>query len=180
MKHFIILSFIFILFSCCSKAQITKSNWLMGGDAYYSSTYTKGETSDNKIKFRAFRTTPNVGYFIIDKLALGIGGIYDYTKVIFTSGSSSKSSYWGIGPFIRYYFLPVDRQLNIFSEGSYNMTFSSNNNAGAITFKGGPVFFLNSIVGVELTGSYSHANSNEIINNGLRIGVGFQIHLERE
>jgi len=162
---------LFIVFT--SNAQITKGNWMMGGSLYL--VRDKSTTDGNVSHVTAIDIKPNVGYFVIDKLALGTN-----TEIGF---SSNRSEIFGIAPFIRYYFLEEEKKINIFSE--FNYEFRKNNPGNYITkrinFKTGAVFFLNSSVGIEMALNYANENANYNSQySGINFEVGFQIHLERE
>lgn len=132
----------------------------------------------------------NVGYFFIDKLAGGLRPnlFVSTTKYYNTSGSSRSE----IGPFLRYYLLPADQQLNLFIDGSYSRGWTSaknNNNttnkvsSNNFSFMGGPVFFLNSSVAVELSIGYSSTKFKDGVDskrNIITTGIGLQFYLEKQ
>ena len=175
-------------FLVVSKAQITKGNWLIGGDIHYSKTklvsdlggYT--ETDINAIG--------NVGYFFIDKLAAGIRPNLFFSKTKYNNSSGSTRS--EIGPFFRCYFLPKDQTVNLFLDGSYSYGWSrvKNNNittnkvsSNNFSIMGGPTFFLNSSVAIELSVGYSTTKFNDGVHSKRSIitsGVGLQFYLEKE
>src|SRR5690606_19042384 len=102
------LIFLFSFFSM--NAQITKNNWLVGGSgnfSYYESTQRSeyGESSHSGY-IAALR--PNVGYFIVDKFAVGAK-----VDLLFANPEGRRNSEFGydIGPFIRYYILETDNWL---------------------------------------------------------------------
>jgi len=130
--------------------------------------------------------SPNVGYFFIDKFAGGIRARFASNKVEY-SGSVAKSTLVGIGPFLRYYLLPIDNRVNLFAESAYQyLNYSGNsgasNNANIFTFSAGPVIYFNTSVGIEFTVNYE-LNRNDDANtkaNTFFLNIGFQIHLEKE
>jgi hypothetical protein len=174
-----------ILFSLASNAQITKGNWMMGGAAAFSHNKNTiyGKTSEGTV----LSIAPNVGYFFIDKLAVGTSGRLTYT-IAKNGDNLSDTNYfnYGIGPFVRYYFLEKEKPLNIFSEISYgfekiNQTDTNLENFNA---KVGAVYFLNNSVGIEVALNYLSQKFDDGMQNGtnnnLFLGIGFQIHLEKE
>ncbi len=170
-KNIFFIVILFIIFT--SNAQITKGNWMMGGSLNLSSD--KNTSNGYVTHTTGIDIKPNVGYFVIDKLALGA----DTEIGIF----SNRSTIFGIAPFIRYYFLEKEKKINIFSEFNYEFrkNYPDNYISNRINFKTGAVFFLNSSVGIEMALNYSTLNTNQNSQySGINLGVGFQIHLERE
>ena len=113
-----------------------------------------------------------------------------YPELNGTERSLVQNSF-GAGPFIRYYFLPEDKRINLFSEASFfyrtlkNKSVSPPNNKSIsydYSILGGMVVFFNSSVGIEFTLGYNNDKQKGIDfkNEDLRFGIGFQIHLERE
>ena len=72
--------FFFIVFSLSLtlNAQITKGNWLVGGDIGFSYSKSKPESTINSESFN-IDLSPNIGYFFWDKLALGTRVNYFYS-----------------------------------------------------------------------------------------------------
>lgn len=118
---------------------------------------------------------PNIGYFILDKFAIGLTGqISTRTNII---------PGYQLGTFAKYYFLKDDRVINIFSEISYNSVFSEADYVyNTIKLKTGTAIFLNNSVALEVSINYYKGNSKLAGNNASNVylGVGFQIHLEKE
>lgn len=171
-----------ILFSLASNAQISKGNWMMGGGASFS--HNQSTNNGNSTEGTVLAVSPNVGYFFIDKLAVGTSGELAFTFAK-NSNSATDSNYfsYGIGPFVRYYFLEKEKEINIFSEVSYaihkiNQTDSKLEN---FNVKAGAVYFLNSSVGLEVALNYLNQKVNDGgKNNAVFLSVGFQIHLEKK
>lgn len=83
---------------------------------------------------------------------------------------------------MRYYFLPSEKRLNVFTEGSYEHYLYKPGNAGSnnYTFLVGAETFFNSSAGIEFTAGYSITkNSSEITYKTFQLGIGLQIHLEK-
>lgn len=161
-----------------SNAQITKGNWMMGGSANFGNyKTTSGGSSDESTNLNLY---PNIGYFVIDKLALGTSGQFNYT--IPKSNENKSSISYGFSPFARYYFLEKEKSINIFSEVSYEILRNNlyNSKVDKFKIKAGTVFFLNSSVGIEVALNYSNQKTNtDYQNRAIYLDVGFQIHLER-
>lgn len=163
-------------------SQITKKNWMVGGSGLFSSQTERLGTLTAKEVY--IKLSPNIGYFFIDKFSGGIKADLNYSQVKY-SGAESKTTQFAMGPFLRYYFLNVEKRINLLAEGSYLYSHYSGNNTSsdsqnAFTFSAGPVVYFNSSVGLEMTLNYEHLNGTGISANTIYFGIGFQIHLERE
>lgn len=159
-----------------SNAQISKGFWMMGGGGSFGNyKNTSGGTTSESFGLGIY---PNVGYFLIDKFVVGTAGSLN------TNFSSQSETTYGISPFVRYYFLKGDKQINIFSELNYGFQKQNNNPSTfqKIGFKAGTVFFLNDTVGLEIALNYvnSKVTYYENENRSIFLGVGFQIHLEKK
>src|SRR5437870_13812125 len=89
-------------------AQINKGQFLIGGNASYS-THKVGPQSGDRQSM--FSISPDAGYFVINKLALGVrAGLSAYK--VHTSSFYSKSTGFDLSPFVRYYFLPPTKKVN--------------------------------------------------------------------
>jgi hypothetical protein len=175
--------FIFILI-LSNKFIFSNYEAQLDGWRKYSFSSTKTEsTSVSPYTRTYFRVAPNIGYFFIDKFAAGIKGLVNHEKTGLGS-ASDKQTYYGIGPFARYYFLPIDRQINVFSEGNYQHYILNPGNEGSnsYNFLLGTVVFFNSSVGLELTAGYSLTNytKSDLKYKIFQLGLGFQIHLEKD
>jgi hypothetical protein len=183
--------FFFIIFTATltATAQITKGNWLVGGSGSFSTSTATSENTDgteNTQKSIGSQINPNLGYFLSDKLAVGLD-----LSLSFSNPAGSDNSNWaiGLGPFLRYYFLPEDNQINLFSQASvrFNNGLSEINRDSKSTTLGlsaGGVVFFNNSVGLELSLNYEdrtfkRANNPDSKLNSLFLGLGFQIHLEK-
>ncbi len=101
------VSYLFIAFfltvnSLTADCQITKGNWLVGGTGKfysYTSQYTSA-TYSNEAKYTQIDLSPNIGYFVMDKLAFGVRPSLSSIKGEVTTsggGSTNTQRYW-IGP----------------------------------------------------------------------------------
>ncbi|MGN6533552.1 MAG: outer membrane beta-barrel protein [Ginsengibacter sp.] len=79
-------------------------------------------TTDNKtteMKTSSFNLTPSVGYFVTDKVAVGLNLGYGESKSTNYSGSTdsyTKTNAAGIGVFGRYYFLDLGQRFKAYGE----------------------------------------------------------------
>jgi hypothetical protein len=189
MKKITGLAFLFLCFAAHS--QITKGNWMVGGNGNFSSSQYRGDVTANQNK-TTIAVEPKVGYFFIDKLSTGLLFRYsnDRTKSPGTTNAPQNASSFSIGPFLRYYFLQSGQMANVFVETSYQYGMSKSNTGYSIanykinsfSFSGGPVIYFNTVVGLELTVGYltSKYIDYKDYSNHLQIGLGLQIHLEKE
>ncbi len=193
------MRFYFLLLACiiCSAAsfgQITKNNWMVGG----SFSYSKVKLYDGSVLFQKIRlvnTSPAVGYFVIDKLATGIRAKILLSKVWNVTSQFgtqvSRQNQYDAGPFVRYYFLPVDNKINLFGDLAFtygtHITFNSSDKLPddhqyAYSVAGGMALFINSSIAAELQVEYSRWHEVNIDSHykKLQLGIGLQIHLERD
>ncbi len=154
------LAVIFCFSQSISAQTVNKGAWMVGGSAEFSSLKYKDDNNSHTY----FSIAPNVGYYFMDDLAVGL-------NVNFTSnsyaGNSNSSTY--LGPWVRYYvtypiFVMVGANLGL-SDGA-GTTISAGvgyswflNNAVAIE----PQLFFNSFNNDGDAGDYSEF--------GLSIGV---------
>lgn len=190
----IIVTFISILlFSLTAKSQLDRGIWLVGGNGnfltskYEYSSPTFSSTSDRL----NISISPTVGYFIIDKLAVGLRTSFSKNKdqVNGTGGLFTNVNRFTLGPFAKFYFLEKDKQYNLIADVSYQYGLYSfkptKGNSKTFNASIGPVIYFNTSVGLEfLLGYYSTKETikqnGDITTkqSGFQIGIGFQIHLE--
>lgn len=209
MKTFKLFIAIALLITINSFGQLDKKTWLVGGtgsfDSYkenYTYVFTGTGTGENieiERSIKEIEFSPKVGYFVIDKLALGIGVSYisekSESKTISgnASGGSSKSHSLYVGPFARYYFLNKDKPYNILVEANYQFgnidqsVFSDDKGKlSRFSLFVGPEIYFNSSVGMNLLVGYTNSkrnmdNNSSVSNstNGLQVAIGFQIYLQK-
>ena len=196
MKKRVLSIIIAVFIFCNASSQITKKNWIVGGNA--GLTHTNNNSSSSTLyKNTALSISPNIGYFIFDKFVAGAKLSILLLKYGYTQSSgggtisySTKSQFYNLGPFARYYFLKTDKRANIFIEGVYqyqlrkDISPSSNSKQSANVFmiNAGPVIYFNSSVGVEFTIGYSSLKYSGISgsNNTIQTSIGLQIHLQKD
>lgn len=195
MKTKIILA-VAVFFVANSYAQITKGNWLVGGNAAFS--HAKFKSPDmNLYNSTTVTVAPNIGYFLWDKFCSGIKISFQLNKQDYpdnsTNGSisySSKTQFYNIGPFVRYYLLKPDKLANVVIEVSYqhqmrkDISPNSNTkqNANMFMISGGPVVYFNSSIGMEFTIGYAHQRFDRNVgsNNYIQASLGLQVHLRKD
>ena len=185
MKMFTFL-FLLLILTTTSFTQIKKSQFLVGGRINFEST--KNENSINPTyETKNFFVSPNIGYFIIDKMAGGLRmDIGSYNSK--SENVETHQINFSISPFLRYYFLPLHKKVNAFIDVSYihNKTkWSSDSNPGyyekakGYYLSAGPSIFLTDQIALEFTLGYKHTNSDNFGNTRVNIfnsGFGLQIH----
>jgi len=201
------ISLFLILITAFSTAncQLNKGNWLVGGSATFS--LSNGESisrsGSQKTDYTDIAVSPNIGYFLIDKFAFGLkpgfsykwrnyGNVINEGNIV-AGGGYSKDGFIDLGPFIRYYFLPIDQRVNLVTELNYQHGWSITHPGKAkkynYSFYCGPIVYFNSSVGLEfLVGYYATKTTTYDITatnidniskmNGFQINIGFQISLE--
>lgn len=182
MKKAILSIIVVSLIISTAQSQIAKSNWLIGGTASLrSSNYDVGTgITDKQI---IVQLSGDVGYFIIDKFAVGLKPGYSRTE---TKSPHNIVNTYNIGPFIRYYFLPKEKFVNVFSELSYQYGLTKSNqgvsqNSNNISAIAGCAVFFNSSVALEFTLGYSSFSYNTSGNvKSIMAGIGFHFHLEKD
>lgn len=187
------MTLVFLLLFLNASAQLDKGIWLVGGTGnFLSSKYENSSLINSYTSNRLdIAVSSNVGYFVIDKLALGLKmGFTKYKEqVVSTGGLYSNVNRFSFGPFVKYYFLEKDKQYNILTDLSYQYGLYSfkptKGNSNTFNASVGPVIYFNTSVGLEfLLGYYStketiKQNGDNITKqSGFQIGIGFQIHLE--
>jgi hypothetical protein len=148
-----------------------------------------------KAKYTNIDISAVIGYFIIDKLAVGLAPIFSFDKGTTSEGALvTKGTQLAIGPFIRYYFLNKEKDFNILSQISYQVGVNSSpappkskGKYNKFSAMAGAEMFFNSSVGIEILLGYK-ATTQTIenspyefsnINKGFQVSIGFQIHLEK-
>jgi len=180
------LLFLLLSFTATAFTQINKGQFLAGGNINFESI--KYESSVNaSYESTNFFISPDIGYFIINKMAGGL-------RIDFRSYNNKSENLdvhqvtTSISPFLRYYFLPLQKKVNAFIDISYihdKMKWHSDSNPGYIEktkgyyFFGGPSIFLTDQIALEFTVGYKHTESDDFGNNKVNkfsSGVGLQIH----
>lgn len=176
--YFIFLLTLFL--SVYSNAQIEKGFWMLGGDA----SFTYGKSKPNSVlDSESFNIdiSPNVGYFVWDKFALGTKLDYYRSRTKFASGTSKYDAFW-VSPFARYYFLEDEKPVNIFLESSYKFSILKENKITALSVKSGVALFLNQSTALEISLQYLNSNTKDIYvgSSAILLGFGYQLHLEKD
>lgn len=131
-----ILLILLLSVSTAAFSQISKGQWMIGGEMDFSSQNTEGSTltASQDYKSSMLEISPGFGYFFADNFAAGLRMVFGSSKTkqdltgmdllgnIYVSHSEMKSTPVGVSPFVRYYFLPAQKKLNLFADLSYGYT----------------------------------------------------------
>ncbi len=184
MKKIILLIIVSVSISNMVNGQITNGNWMLGGNASFSSS-KYGSTGGVQYSQTDIQVSPLIGYFAINNFAVGLKPSLIYGSY---NSSANGTTNFSVGPFTRYYFLKPENRVNVFTEGAYAYGISKAKNESAATklntfsISAGSVVYFNSSVGLEFTLGYTttkivgHTGNNSVI----RLGIGFQFHFEKE
>lgn len=186
MRKIYILAFTILFINFKVNSQITKGNWLVGGTANFTSTTFKSDAGQRNTAF-TIQIAPNIGYFISDKFATGVK-VSIGKQGTKATGTSIYGTYTdaNFGPFLRYYFLPAEKQINILAEGVYQYGMIKGDHdkvfKNTFTFSTGPVIYFNSSVGIEFLLGYSTSKYVGFAgsNGSIQAGLGLQVHLEKD
>lgn len=171
-----ILLGVLVLFAVALNAQTMKGTWMLGGNANFSSARpnVSGAKSTTTIGLN-----PNVGYFLINNLAVGASlGLTSY------SSAGLSATQFAIGPFVRYYVVDLGPKAKLFGQGQFGYGSLKFEDEDAETNVGwglgaGVAYFLNPSIALEGLLGYNSNKSNEtnaVANNAFTFNVGFQIH----
>jgi opacity protein-like surface antigen len=154
---------------------IGKGSWLVGGNL--SLALAVGETYD----LTTFSVTPMGGYFVGNKLAVGLSTSYQYYK------GSSNSQAFSVQPFLRYYFL--QKKLAPYGEVAYGGGWTQNEVFDSflgetVTVKSSSSFYrvaagLNYFVSknVALDGNLRYSRNNDFDYGIVSFNVGLQFFI---
>lgn len=160
-----------------SKAQINKGQYLVGGAAGFN------HDKAGEAKTTTIFISPNAGYFVADKLAVGLDASFTSAKEKVGDVDGDKLSTFNVGPFVRYYFLPTAQKVNVFAHGAFRFGSTKVGDADGVsstdwTIKAGPAFFLSPSVALETAVYYGSLKYKDVdATNSFGLSVGFQIHL---
>lgn len=169
-------------------AQLAKGDFLAGGNLSFqnSRNFRQDQLTDKGINIQA---SPGFGYFLVNRLATGVRLNYNYSSSKnLVSGTSYRSYGWdlGAGPFVRYYFLPEAKKINLLAEASYVFNFyktvsggtSFTNDMQTLGISAGPAIFLNPKLALEILAGYrrQQVNKDNFIGQVFLIQFGLQFY----
>lgn len=173
----------FISLSAQDSKPTTKSAILIGGGATFGWKAINIDEAEDAINLINFGISPTLGYFIKDKLALGLTPSISFS---IRTSEENKVLYLGISPFIKYYF---DNGFVLKGSTGYTFGLSKDDNDKEISHLipvnvgFGYAIFLNSKVSLEiyindnLFISLQDGNSHTYLQNDLFFSAGLQVFL---
>lgn len=183
-----------------AKAQTSQGSVSIGGGINFGARKDQQPGNDNKVT--SFSFSPQAGYFVIDNLEVGIALNVSTQNNKPGNGIDSKSNYFGIGPFARYYIFTSNEQFAFFGDARFGFSASkykpetgNDTKGSAVTFAVSPgfVFFPTKRWGIELSLSLlsitsqdpnKDADDDKVTNvnfgfNSLSTGVGVKYYITR-
>ena len=152
--------------------QTEKGDWIVGGRIDLNTS-----KNNTHVGF-----SPNAGVFVIKNFAVGGNFLIDYTK-----SGDAKSTDFGIGPFLRYYFTDAKARpllhasVNYLSSKFKSPAVSTTNNGINILAAGGVAVFINENVAIEVLAGYSRTKYKDFdASGGFNLGIGFQVYLNKK
>lgn len=166
-------------------AQVDQGQWLAGGSAGFNHS-SQGDT-----KHTTIMVSPDLGYFVINQLAVGLRPEFGYMKTktkVGTVTTSGSSTAFTLAPFVRYYFMPSGEKINVFGDASYGFGSSKVKGGSSVSgnyyqIKAGPAIFLTPNTALEFAAYYrswggdAYENAAGDRDNNFGLSIGFQIHL---
>lgn len=188
-----------LLISSSGYSQLNKKIWLIGGAGSYKS-YKELDNLSPPSESSTFNVnyivvSVKAGYFVADKLILGLIPTYSYTNIKRDNNTLfDKISTYSIGPFARYYFLNKNKPFNVLAEINSQLGFQSNDDVSkekistkSFSVLAGPEIFFNPTIGIEILLGYqvlkeiktNSDNPYTMNQKGFQVSIGFQIHLKK-
>lgn len=180
MKNIIVILFMFL--SVNTFSQLSKDQWLIGGNALFSYSQSK------QLKLSTLQISPGAGYFFKDRIASGIR--LGFSAETNYSGEKFRNTTISIAPFLRYYFFQSVQKVNLFADAGFGFAWSKYKNFTynqlytynyhSLSFMIGSAVFLNEHTALEITLGYTYLSRGPVdstVTNRLQIGIGLQIHL---
>jgi len=193
MKKFSISLFLVLFVACISFGQVTsKGNFLIGGTLGFSTANSSVEQVTNGSSFDGegsrstqFNIAPNIGYFVTNNFAVGLGLDYTLNKIEEpvdfsdpdTDFLESSDSDLLFGPFARYY-APIGGNKFFFVEATFGFGSSQDEfqtaggqqttSTNVFALGVGPGFSIvsNDAIGIEALVKYNYARANSEIEIG--------------
>lgn len=160
----------------------TKGSLFISGNVGFSSTTEPGTPDDTKIN--SFNFSPRVGYFVTDKVAVGIGLGFGSNKN--DDGTTEvKSTDLSIGAFGRYYFTPANK-FSMMLQLAADYTTSKNEvdgnetgklNGFGVNFAPGLNYFISNRLALETTVGVLGFNSSKPDVDGADATTNFNFNL---
>ncbi|MEZ5044560.1 MAG: hypothetical protein R2828_31990 [Saprospiraceae bacterium] len=122
---------VFLSLSTASAQIFDQGNFILGSTLGFSASSSNVKLSASSTEEKGegpssvqFSFKPNIGYFIVDNFALGLGMDYTFSRLKEPNQDKTNDSDLLFGPFFRYYY-PVDAQMAFFAETNFGFGTSS-------------------------------------------------------
>jgi len=157
---------IFSLPHFVSAQTVNQGAWMAGGSAGFSSEKYKEEDESTTY----ITINPDVAYYIIDDLAVGLNVNFSSTAY---DGNSTSTTF--VGPYVRYY---ITNPIFISVGANFGLDDGAGTAFGAAV---GYSWFLNNAVAIEPQVFFSSFNNDGDLNDGSEFGlsIGIQAFLGR-
>lgn len=172
MRKIIFSVLLAVVVSIVANAQTTKGTMTLGGEVSYQNTsYTAGSSTTTSF-------SPSFGYFLADRLVLGLSLGLSNTA---TTGSPSVTTN-SIAPFVRFYKFTADNKFAFFGHGAVGYSTTTGQSAvTSISFRPGFAYFFTPRWGVDfLLPGLSLTNGNNTttfdLTASLNPGLGFRYY----
>lgn len=194
MKKLFLLTF-FTLFSLCLTAQTEKGSWFFGGDTSlgFNSVSAQAQNDGKDVgdiaTISKFSFKPSANYFVIDKLSVGLGILFE-SSTEKEGKYKDKSSTFAFIPTVTYFFKSDSKLVPFIGAGAGLMSLSmgdsdaEKSNGFAFGANGGLAYFLNNSVSLNLGLSYLNSSLKnkkyekvKVKTGTLGVTVGFGIFL---
>jgi hypothetical protein len=172
MKKLLLTIFAITTVNAFTQAQTSKGNFLLGGNAGFSSSKQGDADASTDIT-----VSPNIGYFVINDLAVG-----GRANVSSSKQGDDKATGFSFTPFVRYYFVSIGSKAKLMADASFGFGSAKFGDADAISstnwgIAAGPALFLNDNTALEFTLSYGSQKFQDFdATNTFGVNVGLQIH----
>nr|WP_294934271.1 OmpW family outer membrane protein [uncultured Flavobacterium sp.] len=148
----------------------SKGNIIVEGNLSFS--MDKDETPVEEVKTNVFIFTPKAGYFVTDKIAVGVevmvgSGKEETTDLIANNTDEETINSFGAGVFARYYFLDLGQRFKTYAEAGVGFGSTKWESNSVETQKDTNINF-----GIDLGMNY-FVTENMAINFGLANVLGF-------
>ncbi len=175
MKKLLLCSIFLVLLHLTASAQVLdKGNFIIGSTVGFStakSNVSAGEQEEEGLSARQLNIAPNIGYFVVDKLAVGLGADFTLNAVTEPNKDKTEDSDLLFGPFVRYYF-PTSDNVAFFLVTNFGFGNSKDNqttggvkqnistNIFAVGAGPGMTVYSKGGFGIETVLKYNYARSN--------------------
>jgi len=213
------LALLLLACSFSSMAQLEKGHWMTGGIGAFSHSDNNSETGSFKtnIKSTTVGVSADAAYFFVDRFCAGLRPAITHTSheeqidginagnPLHYSTNAQGTAY-SVAPFVRYYFLPKGRKVNILADFSYAYSYArqkietmqtliimgptfpaptqsytvtdTKTKASIYTVSAGPAIILSPNVSLEFTVGYVHFDywDSDETANQWQMATGFHFH----